>query len=76
MGEAAKNLLTKTAHETSLRYGIQLITSASLVCGKRKGTEVSVEDIRYGHIPNTVLGRLRAERPWLGLFTAVSLATL
>jgi len=46
MGEDAKVLLTKIAQSTSLRYGIQLITSASLVCAKRKGTEVSVEDVR------------------------------
>jgi len=46
MHDSAKALLTKLAHETSLRYGIQLITSASLVCAKRKGTEVNVEDIR------------------------------
>ncbi|CAH8479163.1 unnamed protein product [Heterobilharzia americana] len=32
--------------QTSLRYAIQLITTANLVCRKRKGLEVSKEDIR------------------------------
>eukprot|EP00002_Diphylleia_rotans_P027146 TRINITY_DN5431_c0_g1_i1.p1 TRINITY_DN5431_c0_g1~~TRINITY_DN5431_c0_g1_i1.p1 ORF type:complete len:469 (+),score=113.29 TRINITY_DN5431_c0_g1_i1:117-1523(+) len=45
MEEDAKDLLTKIALETSLRYAIQIITTASLVCAKRKGTEVSTEDI-------------------------------
>ncbi|KAF2068754.1 hypothetical protein CYY_009924 [Polysphondylium violaceum] len=44
--EDALALLTKIGVETSLRYSIHLITSASLVCVKRKGTEVSVEDIK------------------------------
>jgi len=39
-------VLTKIAQETSLRYSIHLITSASLCCRKRKGTEVDVEDIK------------------------------
>merc|ERR1712070_112246 len=32
--------------ETSLRYAIQLIIAAALVCTKRKGVEVEVEDIK------------------------------
>ncbi|KYQ92129.1 AAA ATPase domain-containing protein [Tieghemostelium lacteum] len=44
--EEALTLLTKIGVETSLRYSIHLITSASLVCAKRKGTQVSVDDIK------------------------------
>ena len=36
MSEDAIFLLTKIAQETSLRYSIQLITTSSLVCRKRK----------------------------------------
>ena len=39
-------VLTRIASEASLRYAIQLITVSNLVCKKRKGTEVSVEDIK------------------------------
>lgn len=46
MGDDALAVLTKIAQETSLRYAIQLITSSSLCCRKRKGTEVEVEDIK------------------------------
>lgn len=45
MTEVAKELLTRIALETSLRYAIQLITAASIVCMKRKGQEVDVDDI-------------------------------
>ncbi|CAG9463519.1 unnamed protein product [Pedinophyceae sp. YPF-701] len=45
MSDDAKDLLTKIGHETSLRYAIQLITASSIVCQKRKGTEVEIEDI-------------------------------
>ncbi|KAG2501056.1 hypothetical protein HYH03_000875 [Edaphochlamys debaryana] len=45
MTEDAKELLTKIGHETSLRYSIQLITASHIVCQRRKGTEVDVEDI-------------------------------
>ncbi len=45
MTEDAKELLTKIGFETSLRYSIQLITAASIVCQRRKGTEVDIEDI-------------------------------
>jgi len=46
MSDDALSVLTKIAQETSLRYSIHLITSASLCCRKRKGTEVDVEDIK------------------------------
>lgn len=46
MDEEALNLLTSIADNTSLRYAIQLITSASLVCRKRKGTQVVKSDVR------------------------------
>ncbi|GFR40162.1 hypothetical protein Agub_g719 [Astrephomene gubernaculifera] len=45
MTEDAKELLTKIGFETSLRYAIQLITAAAIVCQRRKGTEVDIEDI-------------------------------
>ncbi|TDH68226.1 hypothetical protein CCR75_009611 [Bremia lactucae] len=46
MTEEAKDLLTRIAVETSLRYAIQMIITASLVCSKRKGTEVDIPDIK------------------------------
>ena len=46
MEEQALAVLTRIGIETSLRYAIQLITASALVCRKRKGTEVSVEDIK------------------------------
>ncbi|EDO27251.1 predicted protein [Nematostella vectensis] len=46
MSDDAMMVLTKIAQETSLRYSIQLITAASLVCRKRKGTEVAMDDIK------------------------------
>jgi len=46
MGDDAMLVLTKIGQETSLRYAIQLITCANLVCRKRKGTEVSFDDIK------------------------------
>jgi len=46
MSDTAMELLTKIGTETSLRYGIHMITVASLVCLKRKGTEVEVADIK------------------------------
>mmetsp|Transcript_1092 Transcript_1092/g.3833 ORF Transcript_1092/g.3833 Transcript_1092/m.3833 type:complete len:473 (-) Transcript_1092:3529-4947(-) len=45
MTDDAKELLTKIGHETSLRYAIHLITAAALVCRRRKGTTVEIEDI-------------------------------
>jgi len=45
MTNDALDLLTKMGKETSLRYAIQMITTAALVCAKRKGREVEVKDI-------------------------------
>lgn len=41
MADDALTVLTRIALETSLRYAIQLITTASLVSRRRKTTEVS-----------------------------------
>ncbi|XP_065896473.1 ruvB-like 2 [Dysidea avara] len=46
MTEDAQAILTHIGMETSLRYAMQLITTANLVCRKRKGTEVEVDDIK------------------------------
>merc|ERR1719240_1438876 len=46
MEEDALTLLTSIAGNTSLRYAIQLITAANLVCRKRKGTEVEKADVK------------------------------
>uniref|UniRef100_A0A1I8J9B2 RuvB-like helicase n=2 Tax=Macrostomum lignano TaxID=282301 RepID=A0A1I8J9B2_9PLAT len=46
MSDDALTVLTKIGMETSLRYAIQLITTANLVCRKRKGLEVAVEDVK------------------------------
>ncbi|XP_038047811.1 ruvB-like 2 [Patiria miniata] len=46
MSEDAITVLTRIGMETSLRYSIQLITAANLVCRKRKGTEVDMDDIK------------------------------
>lgn len=46
ISEDALELLTNIGMETSLRYAIQLITSASLAATKRKASEVDIEDIR------------------------------
>lgn len=45
ISEEAKILLTKIGVDTSLRYAINLITSAALACQKRKGKIVEMEDI-------------------------------
>uniref|UniRef100_T1JDV2 Histone-lysine N-methyltransferase Suv4-20 n=1 Tax=Strigamia maritima TaxID=126957 RepID=T1JDV2_STRMM len=46
MSEDALTVLTRIGMETTLRYAIQLITTASLVCTKRKGTEVNLDDVK------------------------------
>jgi len=46
MNDDALTVLTRIGMETSLRYAIQLIMAANLVCRKRKGTEVDVDDIK------------------------------
>ncbi|XP_051115499.1 uncharacterized protein LOC127240721 [Andrographis paniculata] len=45
MSDDAKVLLTKIGEDTSLRYAINLITSAALACQKRKGKIVKMEDV-------------------------------
>merc|ERR1711964_26783 len=46
MTDDTKALLTKIGTESSLRYALHLITVANLVCMKRKGQEVDIQDIR------------------------------
>ncbi|XP_059483795.1 ruvB-like 2 [Neocloeon triangulifer] len=46
MVDEALIVLTKIALETSLRYSIQLITTASVVARRRKATQVIVDDIK------------------------------
>jgi RuvB-like protein 2 len=46
MSDDAKELLGRIAMETSLRYAIHMITTANLVCLKRKGSEVEAQDIK------------------------------
>ena len=46
MTEDALALLTKIGVETSLRYAIHMIIAAALVCQKRQGVEVEVEDVK------------------------------
>lgn len=46
MSNDALIVLTKIGMEASLRYAIQLITAANLVCRKRKGHEVSINDVK------------------------------
>lgn len=46
MNDDALTVLTRIATETSLRYAIQLITTANLVALKRKSTQVTMSDIK------------------------------
>merc|ERR1712022_58425 len=46
MTEDALSLLTRIGQDTTLRYAIHMITAAHLVCTKRQGTEVGIEDIK------------------------------
>lgn len=46
MNNDALTVLTRIACDTSLRYAIQLITTANLVSRRRKSTEVTVEDVK------------------------------
>jgi len=46
ISDDALTVLTKVGGETSLRYAIQLISVAGLVSKKRKGTEISIEDVK------------------------------
>ncbi|KAK4800771.1 hypothetical protein SAY86_021258 [Trapa natans] len=45
VADDARLLLSKIGVETSLRYAINLITSAALACQKRKGTVVELRDV-------------------------------
>ncbi|KAK4775995.1 hypothetical protein SAY87_023956 [Trapa incisa] len=45
VSEEARLLLSKIGAETSLRYAINLITSAALACQKRKGNVVELRDV-------------------------------
>ena len=45
LSEEAKELLTKIATETSLRYGLNLITSGNLVAAKKGRSVVEIADI-------------------------------
>lgn len=46
MTDDGLELLTRIAQEASLRYAMHMIMTASLVCTKRKGAEVTVDDIK------------------------------
>ena len=45
LGGDARELLTKIATETSLRYAIQLISAAAICAARRKAAEVGVDDV-------------------------------
>lgn len=46
MTDDALAVLSRIGMETSLRYAIQLITTAALVARKRKATEVAIDDVK------------------------------
>merc|ERR1711906_99087 len=46
MEDDAMALLTRIGTDTTLRYAIHMITAAYLVCLKRQGTEVDIQDIK------------------------------
>merc|ERR1711912_123670 len=46
MTDDALSLLTRIGQDTTLQYAIHMITAAHLVCAKRQGTEVSIDDIK------------------------------
>merc|ERR1711959_419988 len=46
MTDDALSLLTRIGQDTTLRYAIHMISAAHLVCTKRQGTEVAIEDIK------------------------------
>jgi len=46
MDEDAMDLLTRIAQETSMRYAIQMIITASMVAIKRKAAQVEIQDIK------------------------------
>ncbi|KAJ8985209.1 hypothetical protein NQ317_018238 [Molorchus minor] len=49
MTDNALTVLTRICKETSLRYGMQLIMTSSLIARKRKAHEVDVEDIKRAY---------------------------
>lgn len=49
MSDNALTVLTRISKETSLRYGMQLIMTSSLIARKRKAHEVDVEDIKRAY---------------------------
>jgi RuvB-like protein 2 len=49
MSDNALTVLTRLSKETSLRYGMQLIMTSSLIARKRKAPEVDVEDIKRAY---------------------------
>jgi RuvB-like protein 2 len=49
MSDNALTVLTRISKETSLRYGMQLIMTSSLIARKRKAPEVDVEDIKRAY---------------------------
>merc|ERR1712146_128201 len=46
MTDDGLSLLTRIGQDTTLRYAIHMITASHLVCTKRQGTEVAIEDIK------------------------------
>merc|ERR1712216_815983 len=46
MTDDALSLLTRIGEDTTLRYAIHMISTSHLVCMKRQGTEVGIEDIK------------------------------
>lgn len=52
MTDDALTILTRIGLETSLRYAIQLITTAGLVARKRKSTEVSCILLNFRYLWN------------------------
>merc|ERR1712028_111061 len=57
MTEDAMALLTRIGTDTTLRYAIHMITAAHLVCQKRQGTEVDIQDIKRVYTLFMVLKR-------------------
>lgn len=49
LSDDALTVLTRISFETSLRYGIQLITTSGLIARKRNAPEVGVEDIKRAY---------------------------
>ncbi|GLV38454.1 reptin [Carabus blaptoides fortunei] len=49
MHEDALSILTRIAHESSLRYAMQLITTSSVVAKRRKGTEITIDDVKRAY---------------------------